>query len=120
MTPMPPDAIKTFTAYRRIIGKVQVLLAQQRIELPPLSALALAMIGDTTMLVKEAIRLGYISGSNPYKIVDRLHKAKFVRCSDERGFRLSVELTPSGLKLAADVRNVLAGREVGERVEAAE
>lgn len=120
MTPMPTEIVKSLAAYRRIISKVQVLLAQQRIALPPLSALAIALIGDSKMLVKEATRLGCIPGTNPYQTVTKLHKAGFVHCSDENESRLAVELTPAGLKLAEDVRNVLAGREAGARVEAAE
>lgn len=120
MTPMPPEIIKTLTAYRRIITKLQVLLAQQRIAIPPLSALAIGLIGNRKMLVKDAIRLGCIPGTNAYQTVGKLDKAGFVSCSDENGYRLAVELTPTGLKLAEDVRNVLAGRDVGEKVEAAE
>jgi DNA-binding MarR family transcriptional regulator len=118
MTPMPSDITKTLAAYRRIIGKIQVLLAQQRIEMPPLSALAIALIGDSKPLVKEAIRLGWITGTNPYKTVDRLLKAGFVRCSDERGFRMAVELTPAGLELAEAIRAMLSA--AGVKVEAAE
>jgi hypothetical protein len=118
MTPMPPEITKTLTAYRRIIGKVQVLLAQQRIELPPLSALAIALIGDSKLLVKEAIRLGWLPGTNPYGVVNRLSKAGFVRCSDENGYRLTVELTPMGLELAEAIRAVLGA--TGAKVEAAE
>lgn len=120
MTPMPPEIMKTLTAYRRITGKVQVLLAQQRIAIPPLSALALALIGEGAMLVREAIRLGLIPGSNPYQTVAKMHKAGFVRCCDEAGKRLTVELTPPGRQLAEDIRAALGGQETGGKLEAAE
>jgi hypothetical protein len=118
MTPMPTDITKTLAAYRRIIGRVQVLLAQQRIALPPISALTIAMIGDRKMLVKEAIRLGCIPGTNPYQTVSKLDKAGFVSCCDVNNIHLSVELTPAGLELAEAIRAMLSA--AGVKVEAAE
>ena len=121
MTPMPPEIPRTLAAYRMIMGKVQILLAQQRIDLPPLSAMAIALIGDSKMTAREAIRLGCIPGSNPYQTVNKLHKAGYVRCSDAGlGHRLTVELTPLGKELATALREALGGQETGGTLEAAE
>jgi hypothetical protein len=117
---MSPEIPRTLTAYRKIVGTVQVLLAQQRIDLPPLSALALALIGDREMLVREAIRLGHIPGSAPYSIVGKLHKAGFIRCGGNNLSRkfLTLALTPEGAKLAEDIRAALGGKVAAESVEA--
>ena len=120
MTPMPPEIIKTITAYRQIICKLRLLLQRQGVKLPPIAALSLASLPAERITVREAKRLRMLLGSNPYNTVEALHEAGLVRCPGDIGQALSVEVTPAGRKLAKDVRAVLGGREAGESVETAE
>jgi hypothetical protein len=121
VTPMPPEIVKTITAYRRIVGKVQLLLHRQGIKLAPLAALSLALLPPERITVGQARRQRLVLGANPYNTVETLHQAGLVRCAggDKSCGRLSVELTPSGARLAEAVRLALGGQDAA-MLEAAE
>jgi len=121
MTPMPPEIPRTLAAHRMIIGKVQVVLAQKAIRIGALDALSLAFLPEKRIVVAQAKRQGMILTSQPYQTVERLHEAGFISCSGGEGMgrKLAVELTPSGVELAEDIRKALGGEEV-VRMEAAE
>lgn len=122
MTPMPQEIVKTITAYRQIVGKVQLLLQRRGLKLAPLAALSLALLPPERVTVGQARRKRLVLGANPYNTVEALHQAGLVRCAggDKACGRLSVELTASGAKLAEDVRLALGGQETGGKLEAAE
>jgi hypothetical protein len=113
---LPSEIIKTLTAYRCLIGKVQVLLQRQGIKLTPLGALSLASLPPEPVTIRTGKRLGLILGANPYNTVETLHKAGLVRCSE--GGRdnplLMVDLTSEGAALGDAVRKALGGEDVAK------
>lgn len=115
MTPMPTDIIRTISAYRRIICKVQIMLQRRGMRMAPLAALSLASLPPEQITVAEAKRLRLVLGANPYNTVEALSEAGFVRCSGgDKDEWLAMQLTTEGAELGEAVRLALTGQHTGE------
>jgi DNA-binding MarR family transcriptional regulator len=111
IAPMPSTVARTLTAQAKIASTVVQVLARHDIRATPAAGLLLAFIGEQSMPLRDAIRLGYVRNSNFQGVMKRLHDAGLLTFYDlsVRKKRLGMKLTPRGLQIADAIRRALGG-----------